>query len=377
MARAVAHVLCWSPVQQIRKPLDESTQAMGVLYPVGPERPRKEPMYDACLFCETPFRKNKALTELPLGRSVAYDPNRGRLWQVCRRCRRWCLIPLESRWEPLQELETLFKAARTSASAMDMARFRHRGVSVLRLGAPSRRDEAWCQYGRGLQIRRLVRRPLSIGFMLVGTAGFVILAGVSDTVAMIGSSGLVGVLFLFAELPRLATYGLFAWRGDLRCRKCGARRSKLRFSEFDRVELRMGRLGALAVRMPCRKCDRWTLKLHGPEAQGLLLRGLSHRHFFGASRQLLNSAVALIEDAPSASSFLRTMALREDRIRTFSPEERMAVEIAVVERGESESGTRMLEDYRPTWNEEETMASIMDEELTPLPEPMAWDEGEI
>ena len=34
----------------------------------------------------------------PVGRRLAFDPAKGRLWVVCRSCERWNLTPLEERW---------------------------------------------------------------------------------------------------------------------------------------------------------------------------------------------------------------------------------------------------------------------------------------
>jgi hypothetical protein len=121
--------------------------------------------------------------------------------------------------------------------------------------------------------------------------------------------------------------------------------------------------------MPCHVCDRWTLRLDGPEAENLLLRGLVQHHFFGASRRSLDAAVGMIEGAGSAYSFLRTTAQRQERIRDFSREELLALEIAAAERAEGRAATAHLEANRATWTEEEELASIIDDDLTPLPQP--------
>ena len=64
-------------------------------------------MYTRCLVCATPFEANDQLEHLPNGRRLAFDPGRGRLWAICRTCRRWSLTPIEERWEALEELEKL------------------------------------------------------------------------------------------------------------------------------------------------------------------------------------------------------------------------------------------------------------------------------
>jgi len=83
--------------------------------------------YRTCLVCGSDFRPNDVLEHLGRGRRVAYDLLRGRLWQVCRSCKRWSLLPMESRWEALEELEKV---------VVDRARLLSRtdNVALLRAG---------------------------------------------------------------------------------------------------------------------------------------------------------------------------------------------------------------------------------------------------
>ncbi len=66
-------------------------------------------MYQRCLVCNTPFPPNEALEHFPLGKRVAFDPGKGRLWAICKECKRWSLAPIEERWEALDELEKLVR----------------------------------------------------------------------------------------------------------------------------------------------------------------------------------------------------------------------------------------------------------------------------
>ncbi|HSR42462.1 MAG TPA: hypothetical protein VLL48_09825, partial [Longimicrobiales bacterium] len=61
-------------------------------------------MFTRCLVCQTPFPENEYLEHFPRGDRIAYDPEKGRLWAVCRACKRWTLAPIEERWEALDEL---------------------------------------------------------------------------------------------------------------------------------------------------------------------------------------------------------------------------------------------------------------------------------
>lgn len=54
-------------------------------------------MYRHCTFCAWDLGSNPILEHFPVGRRLAFDPDRGRLWVVCPTCERWNLTPLEER----------------------------------------------------------------------------------------------------------------------------------------------------------------------------------------------------------------------------------------------------------------------------------------
>jgi hypothetical protein len=62
-------------------------------------------MYSTCLFCNANLGSNEVVEHFPVGRRLAFDATKGRLWVVCRSCERWCLSPLEERWEAIEECE--------------------------------------------------------------------------------------------------------------------------------------------------------------------------------------------------------------------------------------------------------------------------------
>jgi hypothetical protein len=73
-------------------------------------------MYTRCIFCQADLGANEAIERFPVGRRLAFDTERGRLWAVCRRCERWNLTPLETRWEAIEECERLFRDTRRRVS---------------------------------------------------------------------------------------------------------------------------------------------------------------------------------------------------------------------------------------------------------------------
>ena len=56
-------------------------------------------MYKNCIFCQRSLGSNEVVEPFPVGRRLAFDASKGRLWVVCRKCGRWNLTPLEERWE--------------------------------------------------------------------------------------------------------------------------------------------------------------------------------------------------------------------------------------------------------------------------------------
>ncbi|MDH3570746.1 MAG: hypothetical protein OER89_11260, partial [Gemmatimonadota bacterium] len=83
-----------------------------------------------------------------MGRRLAFDPTKGRLWVVCRKCERWNLTPLEERWEAFEECERLFRATRIRASTdnIGIAKLKE-GLELVRIGEPLRPEFAAWRYG--------------------------------------------------------------------------------------------------------------------------------------------------------------------------------------------------------------------------------------
>src|SRR5688500_1372424 len=118
-------------------------------------------MYATCLFCHAALGRNDVLEHFPVGRRLAYDEAKGRLWVVCTRCERWNLTPLETRWEAIEEAERAYRATRLQVSTdnIGMAQLRE-GLELVRIGAPPNVEFAAWRYGDQFGRRR--RRHLLI-----------------------------------------------------------------------------------------------------------------------------------------------------------------------------------------------------------------------
>lgn len=108
-------------------------------------------MYTSCLFCHQDLGANHHLPTFPVGRRLAYDPKKGRLWVVCTQCGRWNLTPLEERWEAIDESERLFRGTRLRMSTdnIGLARFRG-GFELVRVGPALLPEIASWRYGTRL-----------------------------------------------------------------------------------------------------------------------------------------------------------------------------------------------------------------------------------
>jgi hypothetical protein len=138
-------------------------------------------MYRSCIFCSADLGANESLERFPVGRSLAFDGAKGRLWAICPKCARWNLAPLEERWEAIEDGERLFQGTtqRTENGNIGLARLRD-GTRLVRVGSAVPRELAAWRYGR-----RMVRRPL-----------------VSQNAAVLAVYGaMVSTIFIPAMLP--------------------------------------------------------------------------------------------------------------------------------------------------------------------------------
>ena len=133
-------------------------------------------MYTTCIFCHAPLGGNDALEHFPIGRRLAFDAAKGRLWAVCGVCRQWNLTPIEERWEAIEEAERTFRgtALRVSTANVGLARVGD-GTELIRIGAAERPELAAWRYGPrfAARHRRYVALgaaglTVSVGYLLAG-----------------------------------------------------------------------------------------------------------------------------------------------------------------------------------------------------------------
>jgi hypothetical protein len=131
--------------------------------------PRTARMYTTCLFCHVDLGANHFLPTFPVGRRLAFDPKKGRLWVICTRCGRWNLTPLEERWEAIDECERLFRGTRLRMSTDNVGLARFRGdFELVRIGPALLPEIASWRYGTRLA-RLQAEREEPRGLLVRGT----------------------------------------------------------------------------------------------------------------------------------------------------------------------------------------------------------------
>ena len=183
-------------------------------------------MYSACMFCKKPLGSNEVVEEFQVGRRLAFDAAKGRLWVVCPRCERWNLTPLEERWEAVETCEEIFRGTRVLVSSENVGLARHPGgLELVRIGRPLRPEFAAWRYGDQLGKRR--RRK--IVRWMAGGAAFV--GGVAASGAMLGLAGAVGAVWAFGSVDLLR-------RPPVRFRPTDGRLRQMSIGHVNRTRIR-------------------------------------------------------------------------------------------------------------------------------------------
>ena len=329
-------------------------------------------LFTHCLVCHAPFPANEELEYFSTGSRVAYDPERGRLWAVCKSCKRWSLAPIEDRWEALDELEKVVRDRSTLLSQTDNVSLLRAGrLDVVRVGRADLTEEAWWRYGRELANRATKHKQMM--FMGTVAAGAAIAGGWAT-----GGIGWLGAWFLWentpdkvADVARWLRFGGTAWHGHQSCRRCDYVFRSIPYGERGGLIFSCGDKpgGPLSVIRRCPACGDvgdGELHLGGKEGEYVSRRLLAYHHHAGATEARVRAATRLIKEAGSAQDLTR-IVIRDGR--TLGDLQRtgaIALEIAANDAVERRLLDLEMAELESHWKEEEELASIMDGELTPL-----------
>jgi hypothetical protein len=130
-------------------------------------------MYSTCIHCRKSLGANDAIESLPIGRRLAFDARKCRLWVVCRSCERWNLTPFDMRWEAIEQSERAFRDTRVRVSTdnIGLARLAD-GTELVRIGEPQRPEFAAWRYGDQFGRRRV--KAIATGVGLTAAAGLLV-----------------------------------------------------------------------------------------------------------------------------------------------------------------------------------------------------------
>ena len=337
-------------------------------------------MYSTCLFCNGDLGRNESIEHFQVGRRLAFDAAKGRLWVVCRRCERWNLTPLEERWEAIEECERAFGATRLRVSTdhIGLAKLRE-GLELVRIGDPQRPEMAAWRYGDQFGRRRRRQYVLLGGAaVLVGTA---VVAG-----PMLGLAG-AGVFSPAWNILNGATQ-IYRSQKLISIPSPGAEQLRTRLSDVDRVKLEMEddvfRLSVPVVsRAPGGAWWRYakmreTRILIGDDAvraAGALLPMLNQR---GGNESQVRSAVDIIEEAGSPQQLFRRAARdlaaregdtfgkrRKSSLKRVPLATRLALEMASHEESERRALEGELAVLEEAWQQADEIAAIADDLFLP------------
>jgi hypothetical protein len=330
-------------------------------------------MYSTCLFCTRPLGTNAVLEHFPVGRRIAFDAAKGRLWVVCRQCARWNLTPLEERWEGIEEAERLFRGTRLRLSTDNIGLAKlSEGLELVRVGKPQRPEIAAWRYGDQFGRRRR-RGILTTGLIAVG--GSAVLAGGAALGMGLFTGAQVGRLawrFVEHGLPMETVARFRLGHGTL----INVQRRHLRATS-----IRVGDDGSLGLDL---EHSVGELRLSGADARRVATMILPAVSRLGGTRHEVQQAVERLERAGDAERYL-TQAARhgqhisrhargvmrdhpneyESGLLALSTPFALALEMALHEEQERHALDGELAELEAAWREAEEVGAIADSLLLP------------
>jgi hypothetical protein len=332
-------------------------------------------MFSTCIFCNQSLGSNASLESFAVGRRVAFDAAKGRLWVVCRKCERWNLSPLEERWEAVEEAERLYADTRKRVATehIGLARLAD-GTELVRIGSPLRPEFAAWRYGDQFGRRR--KRQI-----LLAGAGVTAVGGLAIGGAALGVS-IGGFGWLLAQLGRVAVQGgdetIVARIPTDEGKVLAVRRRHLAESTLEHASD-----GALAIDI---RYKNGMSRFEGPEAMRVASIVIPAVNRFGGSRESVAAAVGQIEETGGPERYVEQLARRahvmtavRGRPHRFGHKgrvgktglygltavDRLALEMALHEEAERRAMQGELAELERAWRDAEEVAAIADDLLVP------------
>ena len=332
-------------------------------------------VYSTCLFCNQPLGTNSAFEAFPIGRRLAFDAAKGRLWVVCRKCERWNLSPLDERWETIEQAEQLYGETRrrVATGEIGLARLAD-GTELVRIGSPMRPEFAAWRYGDQFGRRR--RRQ-----MLIVGGGIAVLGGIVIGGATIGVS-VGGFGYGLSQLGRVLVHG----SGETviaKVRTDAGEMLPVRRRHLAESTISRGSDGTLALDL---RYKNGQSRFEGPEAMRIASLVVPKVNRFGGSRQTVAAAVAQIESGGGPERYVEQLARRAEVVTAVRGKahrfgrkgrvgktglygltviDRLGLEMALHEDAERRAMEGELALLEAAWRDAEEIAAIADDMFLP------------
>jgi len=344
-------------------------------------------VFGTCLFCHHPLDRNETFATFPVGRRVAYDPARGRLWVICRACARWNLSPLEERWEAIEEAERRFGETRLRAGSGEIALARlAEGTELVRIGRPERLELAAWRYGD--QFRRRRTRALAMAGGVLAGGGLALVGAVSAGLGVMAA-------WQAANLLHTASLQGAPWRPIARLRTPAGTVMRVLPSDLRLSTMESTTAGVLRLRIVTTRRRPFSQRTEpttftGSEALGALRQLLPGVNRLGGTADEVRRALARLDHAGTPERLFADVArnartltpvdasssIRELLWGTYRPEMRsglyaipagvsLAMEIALHDEQERQALEGDLRALEAAWREAEEIAAIADDLLLP------------
>ncbi|HEY2850594.1 MAG TPA: hypothetical protein VGI97_12000 [Gemmatimonadaceae bacterium] len=349
-------------------------------------------MYSACIFCNKPLGANETFETFPVGKRLAFDAAKGRLWVVCSTCERWNLSPLEERWEAIELAERLYRDARRRVSTdnVGLARLRD-GTTLVRIGDPLRPEFAAWRYGDQFG-RRRNRQLLIAGAGIVAVSAVVV-----GGIAAGASAGMFGGWYgglgnaIVRGRPNTIVAKIPTADGVVAVRRRHLAETSIASADDGRPVLELRHVMADSSREQKRIGPRYgngRTRFEGRDAERVAAILVPKVNRFGGAKRDVGNAVEEIERVGSAEAYLERLAklstrytegavvtrrrgfLREradmkSGLFGLPKEHRLALEMALHEEAERRALDGELEELERAWRDAEEVAAISDDLLLP------------
>ncbi|HEX9382966.1 MAG TPA: hypothetical protein VF908_06170 [Gemmatimonadaceae bacterium] len=340
-------------------------------------------MYSTCLFCHTELGANEAVEHFRVGRRLAFDAAKGRLWVVCRKCERWNLTPVEERWEAIEECERSYRETRLRVSTdhIGLARLAE-GLELVRIGKPQRPEFAAWRYGDQFGRRR--RKSIMQGAAIIAGVATIPFLGPALGISFGGFGGLIfqsaNLSQSFYRSRRIVARVHDSDRNLLVVRGLDAGQTvMLEPTDRDPWGLRIKHRPSSDRAVPWWRYgkDQAETDIRGEDAVRAAAQLLPRLNANGASSQQIKKAVALAtehEDASVAFERAARLAVKTRSWNNFgrgamlslvAPELRLALEMVSHEESERRALEGELAVLEEAWREAEEIAAISDDMFLP------------